>query len=78
MVSEDLKNFRLYEDILDIKIVLEIAEAPGHNSAFFFNGKNYIAYQRRIKGDINPHCSLICIDVLDIKNGRFQSVTMTN
>ena len=55
----------------------EMAEGPGHNGAFSFGGKDYVAYQRRIPGDTYAHHRILCIDELKTKNGRLQPVVMT-
>jgi len=69
-----ISEFKFYGDILGNS---EIANGPGHNSAFNFKGKDYVAYHRRIIGDLNPHHRVLCIDELEIKDGRFQPVTMS-
>ena len=69
-----VSQFNFYNDIL---WAAEIADGPGHNSAFFFNGKHYVAYHRRIVGDLNCHHRVLCVDELKIEDGRFQPVTMT-
>ena len=74
-VSDDpCSEFAFYADILKSA---EIADGPGHNSAFCFEGQWYIAYHRRIVGDTNPHHRQLCIDRLDIQDGKLQPVTMT-
>lgn len=67
-------EFSFYADILKAG---EIANGPGHNSAFCFEGQWYVAYHRRAIGDTNPHHRKLCIDRLDIKDGKLQWVTMT-
>lgn len=67
-------GFSFYDDVLKAS---EIADGPGHNSAFFFKGQHYIAYHRRIIGDNNPHHRQLCIDKIDIKDGRLTPVKMT-
>lgn len=69
-----ISEFEFYSDILQNS---EIADGPGHNSAFNFKGKDYVAYHRRIVGDLNPHHRVLCIDELKIEGGRFTPVTMT-
>ncbi len=69
-----ISEFKFYADVLE---KAEIADGPGHNSAFTFKGKDYVAYHRRIVGDTNPHHRVLCIDQLRIENGRFTPVTMT-
>ena len=74
-VSEDpCEEFTYYGDILKSA---EIADGPGHNSAFCFHGEWYVAYHRRIVGDLDPHHRQLCIDRLEIKDGKLQPVTMT-
>lgn len=53
------------------------ANGPGHNSAFRFGGKDYIAYHRRSPEDENRHHRRLCIDELPIRDGRLQEVDMT-
>ena len=67
-------EFLYYEDILKAS---EIADGPGHNSAFCFRGDYYIAYHRRIIGDQNSHHRQLCIDRLEIRDGKLQPVIMT-
>ena len=67
-------NFVYYRDILEAD---EIANGPGHNSAFCYRGKWYVAYHRRAIGDTNCHHRRLCIDELPIRNGELQTVTMT-
>lgn len=69
-----LGDFTYYADILSAG---EIANGPGHNSAFCHRGKWYIAYHRRAIGDSNPHHRRLCIDELPIHGGRIHTVTMT-
>ncbi len=74
-VSEDpCGEFTFYGDILKSA---EIADGPGHNSAFCFRDQWYVAYHRRIVGDLDPHHRQLCIDRLEIKDGKLQPVTMT-
>ena len=75
-VAEDpCGEFVYYGDVLKAS---DIADGPGHNSAFFFEGKHYVAYHRRTIGDLNCHHRRLCIDKLEISDGRLQPVTMTN
>lgn len=67
-------HFTYYADVLK---AAEIADGPGHNSAFFFQGEYYVAYHRRTVGDSNPHHRRLCIDKLPIASGKLQPVTMT-
>ena len=67
-------EFCYYGDILK---AAEIADGPGHNSAFFFKGKHYVAYHRRTIGDYNPNHRKLCIDILPIENGKLAPVTIT-
>jgi beta-xylosidase len=67
-------EFKYYADILKASA---IADGPGHNSAFMFEGEYYVAYHRRIVGDENPHHRILCIDKLSIKDGLLQEVICT-
>ena len=67
-------EFKYYGDILKAS---EIADGPGHNSAFCFRGVWYVAYHRRIVGDLNPHHRMLCVDLLPLNDGKLNSVTMT-
>ena len=69
-----LDGFTFYDDILKSS---DLAEGPGHNSAFFFKGQHYVAYHRRIIGDNDGNHRLLCIDKLEIKDGKLTPVTMT-
>lgn len=74
-MSDNIFNgFEFYEDVLTSG---ELADGPGHNSAFFFKGQHYVAYHRRIIGDSNPHHRLLCIDKLEIKDGKLTPVKMS-
>ena len=74
-VSDSLfETFEFYDDILKTS---EIADGPGHNSAFYFKGQHYVAYHRRIIGDNDGNHRLLCVDKLDIKDGKFMPVVMT-
>ncbi len=66
--------FVCYGEVLSAS---EIADGPGHNSAFTFRGVHYVAYHRRIIGDTNAHHRQLCIDRQDIADGKLQPVTMT-
>lgn len=68
------EGFVYYGDILK---AAEIADGPGHNSAFYFKGKHYVAYHRRRVGDTYSHNRELCIDELTIMNGKLQPVVMT-
>lgn len=72
--SSPCGSFEYYGDVLE---AAEIADGPGHNSAFFFQGRHYTAYHRRIPGDTNPHHRRLCIDLQSLEGERFQSVKMT-
>ena len=74
VADDPIVGFTYYADVLK---AAEIADGPGHNSAFCFNGQWYVAYHRRTIGDTNPHHRKLCIDRLDIKDGRLQPVEMT-
>ena len=67
-------GFTYYGDILKAG---EIADGPGHNSAFEFKGQWYVAYHRRTIGDTNAHHRQLCIDKLSIENDRLHPVVMT-
>lgn len=74
-VSDSLfETFEFYDDILKTS---EIADGPGHNSAFYFKGQHYVAYHRRIICDNDGNHRLLCVDKLDIKDGKFMPVVMT-
>lgn len=74
-VSDNLfDGFKFYDDVLKSS---EIADGPGHNSAFFFKGQHYIAYHRRIIGDNKGYHRQLCIDKLDIKDDKIVPVSMT-
>ena len=66
--------FAYYDDILRAS---EIADGPGHNSAFCFGGKWYVAYHRRIVGDGYKHHRVLCVDVLPTDGDKLHPVTMT-
>ena len=72
--SDPCSEFKYYADVLK---AAEIADGPGHNSAFVFKGENYVAYHRRTIGDKNPHHRKLCIDKLNIKDGALTPVEMT-
>ena len=74
VTDDPLTPFEFYGDILQ---AAEIADGPGHNSAFFFKGEHYVAYHRRTVGDLDPHHRQLCIDKLPVSEGRLQPVTMT-
>lgn len=54
-----------------------LADGPGHNGVFEFNGRCYIAYHRRIKGDAVSYHRILCVDELRIEQGKIQPVEMT-
>ena len=66
--------FVYYGDVLK---AAEIADGPGHNSAFCFKGEWYVAYHRRTVGDTNPHHRKLCIDRLTVADGKLTPVVMT-
>ena len=74
MADGPCDNFVYYGDVLE---AAEIADGPGHNSAFCFRGQWYVAYHRRTVGDTNCHHRRLCVDRLHIKNGRLTPVEMT-
>ena len=67
-------EFTYYEDVLKAN---ELADGPGHNSAFCFKGQWYVAYHRRTVGDLNPHHRQLCIDKLDVGGDKLHPVIMT-
>lgn len=67
-------KFEYYADVLRAS---EIADGPGHNSAFFFDGQWCVAYHRRTIGDLEPNHRRLCIDKLNIVDGKLARVTMT-
>ena len=67
-------EFVHYGDVLDGN---EFAAAPGHNSAFYFKGQHYIAYHRRHPAEEDYNNRVLCIDKMEIKDGRIQPITMT-
>ena len=74
MTDDPCSEFKYYGDVLK---ATELADGPGHNSAFVFRGEHYVAYHRRIVGDLNPHHRQLCIDKLPIKDSKLQKVMMT-
>ncbi len=52
-------------------------DGPGHNSAFSFGGKRYVAYHRRLCEDKNPHHRTLAIDSISTDGARFHPVKMT-
>ncbi len=67
-------EFKYYGDVL---YASDIADGPGHNSAFCFKGQWYVAYHRRTIGDLNANHRKLCIDKLQIIDGGLSPVTMT-
>ena len=61
----------------DVLRASELADGPGHNSAFCFEGQWYVAYHRRTIGDLDPNHRKLCIDKLDIVDGKLSHVEMT-
>lgn len=74
MSDDPCSEFKFYADILKAD---ELADGPGHNSAFFFDNQWYVAYHRRTIGDTDPHHRKLCIDRLEIANDQLQPVKMT-
>ena len=74
MSDSPLEVFKYYGDVL---CASELADGPGHNSAFVFKGKNYVAYHRRTIGDLDRNHRRLCIDKLPIKDGKLGKVEMT-
>ena len=74
-VSESpLGPFSYYGDVLR---TAELADAPGHNSAFLWQGEYYTAYHRRTPGEEDYNHRRLCIDRLPITDGKLGKVTMT-
>ena len=74
-ISDDpCPEFKFYGDILK---AAEIADGPGHNSAFFFRGKHYTAYHRRTAEDTYLHHRKLCIDEQSLDGDKFNPVSMT-
>ena len=74
VADEPCGEFTYYNDVLQAG---EIADGPGHNSAFCFHGEWYVAYHRRTVGDKSAHHRRLCIDKLPIRDGKLQPVVMT-
>ena len=72
--NHPMSEFTYYGDILWAS---ELADGPGHNSAFCFNNQWYVAYHRRTIGDADRHHRRLCVDILPIQNGRLTPVIMT-
>lgn len=66
-----------FENEKEVLGTSKIACGAGHNSAFFFGGKHYIAYHRRYHGDENPHHRVLCIDEMKIEGGEILPILMT-
>lgn len=67
-------EFVHYSDILSGN---EFAKGPGHNSAFYFKGQHYIAYHRRHPEAEHFNHRELCIDKIEIKDGKIQPIVMT-
>lgn len=67
-------EYHYYADIMGAN---EIAKGPGHNGVFYYDGKFYSAYHRREPGDSNCHHRKLCIDELEIKDGKLFPISMT-
>lgn len=74
VAEEPYGNFSYYGDLL---VGNELASAPGHNSAFCFNGQYYIAYHRRHPEASSHHHRQLCVDKLEIRDGRILPIAMT-
>ena len=74
MSDDPLGDFVYYDDVLQAS---EVADGPGHNSAFCFHGQWYVAYHRRTIGDDSKHHRKLCIDLLPIHDGKLHPITMT-
>lgn len=66
-----------FADSEEVLVNSEIACGAGHNSAFFFKGKHYIAYHRRFYEDKNPHHRVLCIDEMTVEKGKILPIQMT-
>lgn len=66
-----------FENAREVLANSEIACGAGHNSAFFFGGKHYIAYHRRFYEDKNPHHRVLCIDEMKVENGEILPIVMS-
>lgn len=55
----------------------DLADGPGHNGVFCMNGRNYIAYHRRIIGDTDAHHRVLCIDEMEIDGNTIKPIVMT-
>ena len=69
-----LGPFTYYDTVLQASA---LADGPGHNSAFFKDGKWYVAYHRRNIGDNYCHNRYLCIDALPVADGYLQPIKMT-
>lgn len=74
VADSPLSSFTYYDDILKAD---NLADGPGHNSAFTFNGVDYVAYHRRRIGDKYPHNRELCIDEISVEGDKFHPVKMT-
>ena len=74
VAKNPLDEFKFMGDVLYAD---DLADGPGHNSAFIFKDTLYTAYHRRIIGDTNKHHRVLCIDKLTVKDGVYQPVKMT-
>lgn len=74
VANTPVEEFVFYDDILQAS---ELADGPGHNSAFEFEGQWYVAYHRRTVGDLNPHHRKLCIDRLSLDGDKINPVVMT-
>ena len=74
VADDPCSKFEYYGDVLRAS---ELADGPGHNSAFCFKGQWYVAYHRRTIGDLDPNHRKLCIDRLDIVDGKLSHVEMT-
>jgi beta-xylosidase len=72
--EEPCAEFKYYGDVLSAS---DLADGPGHNSAFCFKGQWYVAYHRRTIGDLNANHRKLCIDKLTIIDGKLTPVAMT-
>ena len=66
-----------FVDASEVLGTSEIACGAGHNSAFYFKGKHYVAYHRRLHEDKDPHHRILCVDEMQIESEKILPITMT-
>ena len=59
---------------------LPLADGPGHHSYLYIEEKDefLIVYHRRIPGDTDENHRILCIDKMNIVDGKIEKVKMTN